>query len=178
LNVSPGESKPGSPGSETASDGRLPADAVLDELTGWAARDRLRMFTAWHRGALSLVHLSVLALLEAKGPLPMSAVAEAMDVSQASATGIIDRMEERGLVERQRAEGDRRVVSIHLTEAGTSVSREIIEQRRERLRRILSELSPEEVEGFLKGVRAIRGARERLVAALGEEHAPPGDHDA
>ena len=148
---------------------RAPAEELLDELTGWAPRDRLRMFTAWHRGALSLVHLSVLALLETKGSQPMSAIADALDVSQASATGIIDRMEERGLVERQRAEDDRRVVSIHLTGAGTAVSADILEQRRTRLRRILAELSPDEVEGFLRGVRAMRGARERLLAAMGED---------
>ncbi len=164
LNVRPKQS--------TASGARPPADEVLDELTDWGAGDRLRMFTAWHRGALSLVHLSVLALLESRGALPMSAVAEALDVSQASATGIIDRMEERGLVERRRAEDDRRVVAIHLTENGTAVSRQIIEQRRERLRRILAEMSPDEVEGFLKGIRAIRGARERLMAALADESAP------
>jgi len=155
--------------SSAATDTPVPADALLDELTGWAAGDRLRMFTAWHRGALSLVHLSVLALLEARGPLPMSAVAEALDVSQASATGIIDRMEERGIVERQRAQDDRRVVSIHLTEGGVAVFRDMVEQRRARLRRVLGELTPDEIEGFLKGIRAMRGARERLRAAMNEE---------
>jgi DNA-binding MarR family transcriptional regulator len=166
LNVNPDQSA-----------SRLPADAVLDELSGWGAQDRLRMFTAWHRGALSLVHLSVLAMLEAQGPTPMSAIADALDVSQASATGIIDRMEERGLVERQRAEDDRRVVSIHLTDHGVAVSREMIEQRRERLRRLLEEMSPDEVEGFLKGIRAMRGARERLVAALGEDREPAQERE-
>ena len=39
----------------------------------------------------------------------MSQLAEALDVSQASATGIVDRMEQRGLVSRQRNDEDRRV---------------------------------------------------------------------
>ncbi len=146
---------------------RLPADELLDELTGWAPRDRLRMFAAWHRGSLSIVHLTVLALLEAQGPLSMSALAEALDVSQASATGIVDRMEERGLVHRQREEDDRRVVAIHLAEAGAAVSRDLVARRRERMRRLLSELNDEEVTAFLKGIRAVRAARERLAEAEG-----------
>src|SRR4051794_41853404 len=64
----------------------------------------------WPGGRLSLVHLNVLMTLEAEGPLPMGALAEAMDVSQASVTGIVDRMEQRDLVERQRGDEDRRGV--------------------------------------------------------------------
>jgi hypothetical protein len=50
---------------------RRPVDDLIEELTTWAPRDRLRAFRAWHRGALSLIHLSVLALLEAEGPVSM-----------------------------------------------------------------------------------------------------------
>ncbi|NTW28953.1 MAG: MarR family transcriptional regulator [Coriobacteriia bacterium] len=54
----------------------------------------------------------------ARGPRRMSDLAEGTCTSQASLTGIIDRMEERGLVERVRPAGDRRVVEVSLTEAG------------------------------------------------------------
>jgi len=47
------------------------------------------------------------------------AVADALDASQASTTGIIDRMEERGLVARERGAPDRRVVNVTLTEGET-----------------------------------------------------------
>jgi DNA-binding MarR family transcriptional regulator len=164
LNVSP-ESKADTPSGNAP---RLPADELLDELTGWAPRDRLRMFSAWHRGSLSIVHLTVLALLESQGPLSMSAVAEALDVSQASATGIIDRMEERGLVHRQRDDEDRRVVAIHLADAGAAVSAQLLERRREHLRQVLAELSEDEVTAFLKGIRALRAARTRQARAVGE----------
>ncbi len=172
LNVNPERSTPDAPDGGPDRTVRVPADELLDELAGWGARDRLRMFTAWHRGSLSLVHLSVIALLETQGPLPMNAIAEALDVSQASATGIIDRMEERGLVERGRDETDRRVILIRLAEAGTAVTSEMLEQRRTRLRRVLAELSPDEVAGFLKGIRAMRAARERLLAQTGEGQEP------
>ncbi len=50
--------------------------------------------------------------------MPMSKLADALDVSVASLTGIIDRMEARGLVERRREPGDRRVVLVHRTAGG------------------------------------------------------------
>jgi DNA-binding MarR family transcriptional regulator len=143
---------------------RAPADDLLEELTNWAPHDRLRAFRTWHRGSLSLIHLTVLALLEAEGPLSMSRIAEELDVSHASATGIVDRMEQRGIVERQQAPEDRRVVLIRITEAGVAVSRELVARRRDQLRRILGELSDDEVAAFLKGIRALRAARGRLVA--------------
>ena len=93
-------------------------DDLLDELTSWSPRERAGAFKHWLRGSLSLVHLQVLAVLEADGPLAMSKLAEALDVSVASATGIIDRMEQRGLVERRREPDDRRVVLVHRTDSG------------------------------------------------------------
>jgi DNA-binding MarR family transcriptional regulator len=141
--------------------GRLVAE-LLDELTGWSARDRVGEFRSWHRGALSLVHLNVLTVLEAEGPLPMSRLAESLDVSDASATGIVDRMERRVLVERRHGTEDRRIVVVHLTEQGSAVFRDIEEQRRERLSRLLEELTEDELAGFLAGVRALHAAHRRL----------------
>jgi DNA-binding MarR family transcriptional regulator len=140
---------------------QLVAD-VLDEMTGWDARDRMGALRKWHQGALSLVHLNVLAVLETEGPLPMSHLAEALDVSDASATGIVDRMERRVLVERRHGTDDRRVVTVHLTERGSAVFRELEEHRREVLARLLDELTEEELSGLLAGVRALRAARASL----------------
>ena len=48
----------------------------------------------------------------------MSRLAELLDVSFSNATGIIDRMEERGLVERVRVPDDRRVVLVRIGPRG------------------------------------------------------------
>ena len=146
-----------------AGDARRPvSDELLDELTAWPPRDRVGMFRNWHRGALSLIQLNVVAVLEAEGPLPMSRLADELDVSVASATGIVDRMERRGLVQRRHATDDRRVVAVHLTEQSGAIFRDIAARRREHLARMLGELTEEELAGFLKGIRAIRTARQRL----------------
>jgi DNA-binding MarR family transcriptional regulator len=132
---------------------------VVDELTGWKAQDRLKVFRTWLKGSLSLIHLHVLTVLEADGPMPMSRLADTLDVSVASATGIVTRMEERGLVERRHDQEDRRVVIVAPTEAGVAVFRDMMAARREHLTGVLARLSDGELESFLVGLRAVRAAR-------------------
>jgi DNA-binding MarR family transcriptional regulator len=112
-------------------------------------------------GGLSLVHLNVLTVLDMDGTLPMRALAESLDVSQASATGIVDRMEQRGLVERQRDEADRRVIRVALTDEGRGLIAGLASERRDHLARILDRLTEAELDGLLRGTRALRRAREQ-----------------
>ena len=140
-------------------------DDLLEELTSWSPRERAGAFRHWLRGSLSLVHLHVLTVLEADGPLAMSKLAEALDVSVASATGIIDRMEQRGLVERRREPDDRRLVLVHPTDAGDSVFRDLAMERRKHLAALLDRMTDAELEGFLTGLRAMRRVRTEVMAA-------------
>jgi DNA-binding MarR family transcriptional regulator len=142
---------------------------LLGQMASWSPRDRGHAFKSWHRHALSLVHLNVLTAIEADGPLSMKRLAEAMDVTDASATGIVDRMEKRGLVERRHATEDRRVVLVHLTEAGRGVFSQMAEHRRETLSRILSELNDDEVSALLIGMKALKAARARVFAGEGSD---------
>jgi len=129
------------------------------------------MFRRWLAGSLSIVHLHVLTILESAGALPMGKVAEALDVSIASATGIIDRMEERGLVERGRQPDDRRVVLVRPTPRGLAVFSDLETHRRAGITRILERLTDDELAAFRKGLRAMSVAR----AAVEEETAAAED---
>jgi DNA-binding MarR family transcriptional regulator len=135
---------------------------LLDEMTSWFTRDRGGVFKNWHRHALSLVHLNVLTALEAAGPLSMRRLADEMDVSDASATGIVDRMEKRSLVERRHDTNDRRVVLVYPTEAGAQVFRDMAAHRREALTQVLHELSGAEMTALITGLRAIQAARRKV----------------
>jgi DNA-binding MarR family transcriptional regulator len=135
---------------------------LLAEMGAWSARGRLGAMRRWHRGALSLIHLNVLNALEVDGPLSMTAVADALDVSIASATGIVDRMAKRDLVERRHSTDDRRVVEVHLTAHGLATIREMESQLRTHMQRIVAELSDDELAGLLLGVRGMHRARQRL----------------
>ncbi len=130
----------------------------------WDPRERVGAFKAWLRGSLSLVHLHVLTTLETEGPLPMHRLADALDVSVASATGIVDRMEQRGLVERRRSTSDRRVVQVHVTDPGAEVFKTIDEHRRAHVSAILERLTDDELEGLLIGLRATRAASAAMTA--------------
>ncbi|HEY7938118.1 MAG TPA: MarR family transcriptional regulator [Candidatus Limnocylindrales bacterium] len=152
--------------SDAASRRRELADELIDELMS-TPREKMNAYRAWHRGALSLVHLNVLSVLEAEGPISMGRLAEALDVSVASATGIVSRMTARGVVERRHDAADRRVVLVHLTEAGSKVNQSLDQNHRERLGELLEQLSAAEMAGFLLGLRAMHAARARMLAAAG-----------
>jgi DNA-binding MarR family transcriptional regulator len=137
---------------------------LLDELSSHTPADVIRFMRRWPSGPLSLVHLHVLTVLEAEGAVPMGALAESLDVSQASATGIVDRMEQRGLIVRRRDEDDRRVIRVALTADGRQLLAGAAAERRKRLGILLDELTDDELEGFLRGSRALRAARTRLAA--------------
>ncbi len=140
---------------------------LLDEMTPWNAQERLGAFRSFLHGSLSLIHIHVLTILEVQGPLSMGRLAEELDVSVASATGIVTRMEERGLVTRRHGAADRRVVSVHPTKRGGEVFERLRRHRRDKIRKVLSQLSDEELAAFLTGLRAMRRAR----AAVGSEMA-------
>jgi DNA-binding MarR family transcriptional regulator len=157
---------------------------LVEEMTAWSPRERINVFRSWLKGSLSLIHLHVLTVLEADGPLPMSHLAETLDVSVASTTGIIGRMEERGLVERSHGEADRRVVIVRPTEAGTAIFRDMTEHRRQSLTHLFGRLTDTELSALLTGLRAMRAARLALHVEKAKEGlvavtlAPAGTDDA
>ncbi len=132
------------------------------------------MFRSLHRGSLSIVQLIVLTVLEADGPRSMGDLADNLDVSVASATGIVDRMERRGLVERGRGAGDRRVIMVSLTPTGSVVFGDMRAQRRERLAGLIERLTDAERAGFLTGLRAMRVAAEEMFGAADDTTTEPG----
>jgi DNA-binding MarR family transcriptional regulator len=140
-------------------------------MTSWGPRERAGAFKHWLRGSLSLVHLHVLTVLQVHGPLPMSKLADELDVSVASLTGIIDRMEARGLVERRREPDDRRVIVVHRTDAGDAVFGEMAAQRRKHLEALFDRMTDEELESFLVGLRALRRVRSESMAESDREDA-------
>jgi len=57
-------------------------------------------------------------VLEPDRPLAMSTLAEALVCDASNVTGIVDKLESRGLIARQSAEGDRRIKMLVVTEKG------------------------------------------------------------
>ena len=105
---------------------------------------------------VSMTHMHVLWMLQHHGALAMSRLADLLDVSLSSATGIIDRMEERGLVERARMPGDRRVVLVQLADGGHRAIEDIEALRQDRLGSILGHLAPAQLACLAQAFADIR----------------------
>jgi DNA-binding MarR family transcriptional regulator len=97
-------------------------------------------------------HYLVLCCLWQEDGLATSGIAEKLQQLGATLTGVLDRMEERGMVRRERDPQDRRIWRVWLTEEGKS------------LREVLPPIAAEALEKFLTGVSA--RDRERLSKIL------------
>lgn len=67
---------------------------------------------------VSAPQLNCLLALKDHGPLPPSQIARHILVKSSTVTGIVDRLEQKGLVQRVRNSRDRRVINIELTDTG------------------------------------------------------------
>jgi DNA-binding MarR family transcriptional regulator len=83
--------------------------------------DKPRRMAVMNELGLSFQQSMALMRLEPDEPLPMSALAAALHCDNSNVTGIVDRMEAGGLVERRASERDRRVKAVALTPLGESV---------------------------------------------------------
>ena len=72
--------------------------------------------------AVTAAQLNCLLALHENGPLPPSQIAKIIMVKSSTVTGIIDRLEQKGLVVRLRNSPDRRVITIQLTAAGKKLA--------------------------------------------------------
>lgn len=84
--------------------------------------------------------LAVLQEAGRLGPTPPSTLARAVHLSQATVTGILQRLERRQLVSRQRSAQDRRSVLIELTDQGRAVLKSSPSLLQDRFRQSLQRL--------------------------------------
>ena len=94
---------------------------------------------------LTFGQMRLLFLLSKHGPSPMSRVAEWLAVGLPAASGVVDRIERHGLVERQHRLDDRRVVECQLTAAGRQLIEEIAGMQRSVFRETLAVLTEDEL---------------------------------
>ncbi len=128
----------------------------------WALMGRLwhankgRFFAAINEFELSPPQALALRHLEPDSPLPMSALAELLHCDNSNITGIVDRLEDRGLVERRPASHDRRVKHLLVTEAGAEV-RARLADRMDSAPEELSRLTKAEQRQLLALLRKVAG---------------------
>jgi len=89
---------------------------------------KARFFSVAAELDLAPMQAHALRLLEPGETLPMSALAEELHCDASNVTGIVDRLEARGLIERRSAPEDRRKKLLAVTPAGAEV-RETLRKR-------------------------------------------------
>jgi DNA-binding MarR family transcriptional regulator len=101
-------------------------------------------------GNVSFSQFFLLAFLDQKEVLTMSAIAQKMGHTTAAASGLVARLENLGYVVRSVARDDRRKVMVCITSKGSTLVRRIREEMVGNLVKILDHLTPEEQRAWLQ----------------------------
>ena len=135
------------------------SDVVVKEIVGAIRRliravsiDSVKMSRQF---SLTAPQSGVLRSLARSGPVSSADLSRELCVTPSNITGIIDRLEKKGLVQRNRDSGDRRVTLIQLSEAGEQLSSSLPDPIESRLIAGLAELPPKEVKKLDKALERI-----------------------
>jgi DNA-binding MarR family transcriptional regulator len=101
-------------------------------------------------GNVSFPQFFLLAYLDQKEVLTMSAIAQKMGHTTAAASGLVARLENLDYVVRSVARDDRRKVMVCITPKGSALVRRIREEMVGNLMKILEHLTPDEQKAWLQ----------------------------
>src|SRR4029078_7221759 len=116
------------------------------------------------RLGISMAQLHIMYTLERDGEMTMSRLADVLGVSLSNASVLVDRMEDRGYIERTRVPEDRRVVLVRVTEAGTRMIQTNDALSDELMRAVLGRLNPAELPVIARATAEVRAALEATTA--------------
>jgi MarR family 2-MHQ and catechol resistance regulon transcriptional repressor len=115
---------------------------------------------------LNMHELRLVEFLGNEGARMMRELAEHLTVAVNSVTSIVDNLERKGLVHRQRSEEDRRVVRVELTDTGREIHQSLVEVNLRLFRSMLGALTEDEQEIFMVLFRKIARAGRSEVKEL------------
>jgi len=130
---------------------------VLLEKIGMAKdliRARLEPMHSEAMGDLSLKDAFILFALPDEGGITPSEIAAQRGISPSTLTGILDRLEEKGWIERQRDPADRRSVVVVRNPGVTERQRAFRSQLGEALAQVMSRMGKDDVEHLKAGLDA------------------------
>ncbi len=104
---------------------------------------------------VSAPQLSSLLALYENGPMPPSQIAKYIMVNSSTVTGIIDRLEQKGLVQRSRISHDRRVITIALTEKGQALAKNAPPPIQKKIVDGLKKLPPHETQKIVEALEKL-----------------------
>ncbi len=96
------------------------------------------------QGIITLPQLLGLSFLRQNPGSPVKAFADTLNLKPSSASGLIDRMVQNGLMRREHSKTDRRVVLLTLKAKGERMVDEIMEQKQQSVAELFAPLTAEE----------------------------------
>jgi DNA-binding MarR family transcriptional regulator len=126
--------------------------------------------SVWIDSGLTLAQLRSLFLIANEGSTNFRKLAEALGVTPSNVTGIVDRLEEQGLVSRTQNPEDRREMTLQATDKGKALVSDLKEAGIKRMTQILSLLSLEELSSLVRGLSAFIEAADLGRGQIKDEH--------
>ena len=121
---------------------------------------------------LTLPQVKTLALLETRGPLCMTSMADLMSRTVSAMTSIIDRLVEKGLVARQSGPPDRRRVNCALTNEGKLTMLQFWSISEHRIRVVSDLMNNDQLLAAVVGLEMIREVEIQRASAVLPPEAP------
>lgn len=117
---------------------------------------------------LSLQELKIIDYIGRCESCIMREVSEYSQVAVSTMTGIIDKLEDKGLVKRERNDEDRRIVRVLLTSKGRKIYESYVENYLELSRRMLQSLDADEQKKYLELTKKIAQSAAHFIASNGD----------
>ncbi len=103
----------------------------------------------------------LVGILSNHGDMKISDLSKKMGLSNSTVSGIVDRLEREGIVERNRSREDRRVVLVSLSSQFKIESKKYFKQTETRIDNMMSEATSEEIEKVYEGLDILKRVMER-----------------
>jgi len=141
----------------TPGNGKIDADRLADFVMMTQRSCILNLSGELNRGKLSFPQFFLLTYLSKENYLTMSAIAKKMGHSTAAATGLVDRLEKLGFVERVHAAEDRRKIMVRITDEGSEIVATMRQHIASELTELMAELDEDDATSFTAASQAIEG---------------------
>lgn len=105
---------------------------------------------------LTIPQINALKILYSNKKMKLTELSQEMKLANSTVSGIIDRLEQQGLVERVRSHEDKRIVYLILSPKTDDIKDDIHDTVNEYLASLVSKGSPEEVNDVVKGLKTLK----------------------
>ncbi|BCS82246.1 MarR family winged helix-turn-helix transcriptional regulator [Anaerocellum diazotrophicum] len=106
-------------------------------------------------------HWMIMAMLDENGKMKVGDLSEKIGLSNSTVSGILDKLEEQGFIERIRSNEDRRVVWVQTTQKFKECLYEHFKEAEKQFENLLSKATEDEIDKVLEGFETLKRILER-----------------